>query len=68
MRRKALVYCEVCGGAKPSGAAAFLVFHCLAFCSPDFLGDYTAAADEHRARKEAAARNEASAVKRSRAA
>lgn len=54
MRRKALVYCEVCGGAEPSGAADFLVFHCLAFCSPDCLDDYTAADEERRARNESA--------------
>ena len=55
MRRKALVICGVCGGTKPSGAADFFVFHCLAFCSPDCVDDYKSADDERRARKEAAA-------------
>ena len=55
MRRKALVYCEVCGGTKASGTADFLVFHCLAFCSPDCLKDYKAADEERRARSEAVA-------------
>ena len=55
MRRKALVYCEMCGGIEPSGAADFLLFHCLAFCSPDCLDDYKAADEERRATKEAAA-------------
>jgi hypothetical protein len=66
MRKKALVICEVCGGATPSGAAEFVVFHCLAFCSPDCLEDYRTADEERRARKVAAA--SASRTKRSRAA
>jgi hypothetical protein len=65
MRKTAMVICEICGGAKPSGTADFVVFHCLAFCSPDCLDDYRAADEERRARKEAAA---ASPTKRSRAA
>ena len=40
MRTKALIYCEVCGGIKTSGAADFVVFHCLAFCSPDCRDEY----------------------------
>ena len=52
MRRKTLTICEVCGGTRPSGAADFVVFHCLTFCSPDCLGDYRAADDERRARKD----------------
>ena len=54
MRRKALVYCEVCGGTRASGTADFLMFHCLAFCSPDCLDDYKAADEERRASKDAA--------------
>lgn len=54
MRRKSLVVCEICGGAKPSGAADFLVFHCVTFCSPDCLDDYRAADAERRAEKDAA--------------
>jgi len=65
MRKKLMVICELCGGAKPSGTADFVVFHCLAFCSPDCLDDYRTADDERRARKEAAA---ASLTRRPRAA
>ena len=53
MRKKAVVICELCGGTRPSGASDFLVFHCLAFCSPDCLGDYRIADEERRAKKEA---------------
>jgi hypothetical protein len=59
MRKKAVVICEMCGGTTPSGAADFLVFHCLAFCSPDCLGDYRTADDERRARKETASAEQA---------
>ena len=55
MRTKALIYCEVCGGIKTSGAADFVVFHCLAFCSPDCRDDYKTADEERRAGKEVAA-------------
>ena len=55
MRKKALVMCEMCGGTTPSGTAEFVVFHCLAFCSPDCLGDYRTADEERRASREAAA-------------
>ena len=69
MRGKALVYCEVCGGTEPSGTADFLLFHCLAFCSPDCLDDYKTADEERRARKEATASStQTSSAKRSRAA
>jgi len=68
MRRKTLVYCEVCGGAKPAGAPEFVVFHCLAFCSTDCLDDYRAVDDQRRSRKEAAGGSRPSAVKRPRAA
>jgi hypothetical protein len=68
MRRKALIYCEICGGAQPSGTAEFLVFHCLAFCSPDCLDDYRSAHEERRARNEAAPLARSSAARRSRAA
>jgi hypothetical protein len=54
MRRKSLVVCEICGGAKPTGAPDFVVFHCLTFCSPDCLDDYRAADEERRVKKEAA--------------
>jgi hypothetical protein len=49
MRRKITV-CEICGGTAPSGAADFVVFHCLTFCSPDCLDDYRAADEERRAK------------------
>ena len=52
MRTKTLTICEVCGGSR-SGAADFLVFHCLTFCSADCLEEYRAADDERRAKKEA---------------
>lgn len=69
MRKKAVVMCELCGGTGPSGAANFLVFHCLAFCSPDCLDDYRAADEERRAIKEAMLSTASkSAARRSRAA
>lgn len=55
MRKRALVICGVCGGTTPSGTADFLVFHCLAFCSPDCHDDYRTADEERRAKKQAAA-------------
>ena len=67
MRKKAVVICEMCGGTTPSGTADFLVFHCLAFCSPDCLCDYRTADDERRAGKEATSAEQPS-NKRSRAA
>ena len=51
MRRK-ITICEICGGSKPSGAADFLVFHCVTFCSPDCLDDYRTADEERRIKKE----------------
>ena len=54
MRRKALVYCEACGGTTPSGTADYLIFHCLTFCSPDCRDDYKTADEERRAGKEVA--------------
>jgi hypothetical protein len=68
MRRQALVYCEVCGGTTASGAADFVVFHCLAFCSPDCRDDYRVADEECRAARETANAAHARAPKRSRAA
>jgi len=67
MRRKIVTICEVCGGSEPSGAADFVVFHCLTFCSPDCLEDYHAADDERRAKKEAG-RTAPAKTRRSRAA
>jgi len=68
MRRKILTICEVCGGMKPSGAADFLVFHCLTFCSPDCLDDYRAIDEERRAKKEAAPATQQATAGRPRAA
>jgi formaldehyde-activating enzyme involved in methanogenesis len=68
MGRKGSIYCEVCGGTMPSGAADLLVFHCLAFCSPDCLDDYKAHDEQRRAAKDATSRTHATAPKRSRAA
>jgi hypothetical protein len=53
MRRKIVTVCDVCGGAKPSGTADFVIFHCLTFCSPGCLDDYRVADEERRTRKEA---------------
>jgi hypothetical protein len=52
---KKLVYCEQCGGAERDDAPEFLVFHCLAFCSPDCRGDYQAADEARREAKRAVA-------------
>ena len=68
MRKKAMVICEVCGGATASGTADFLVFHCLMFCSPDCRDDYRTADEERRARKEAMLSQAQVSTKRSRAA
>jgi len=68
MRGKIVTICEVCGGTKPSGAADFLVFHCLTFCSPDCRDDYRAADEERRTRNEASRTGSRTRVGRSRAA
>ena len=68
MRRKALVYCEVCGGTTATGASDFMVFHCLAFCSPDCRDDYRTADEERRAARERTVATQVRAAKRSRAA
>jgi len=66
MVKKTLAVCEICGGTTPSGAADFVVFHCLTFCSPDCLDDYRAADDERRTKEDRAAAK--SRAERSRAA
>ena len=48
MRRKAVFYCEHCGGTELSGTSEFIVFECLAFCSPECRDDYRAEADDQR--------------------
>jgi hypothetical protein len=53
MRKKALVYCEHCGGTELSGTTEFIVFECLAFCSPDCRDDFRAADEERREAKRA---------------
>jgi hypothetical protein len=56
MRRKLMIYCEACGSDRPGGDD-FVVFHCLAFCSPDCRAEYQAADEqrrEQRARDKAA--------------
>lgn len=50
-----LTYCEHCGGTKLSGTDAFVVFHCLSFCSPDCRDDYRAIEEERRDVKRAMA-------------
>jgi hypothetical protein len=68
MRKKAIVICEMCGGTDPSGAADFVVFHCLTFCSPDCLADYRAADEERRAEKDTSRTTQEPRAGRSRAA
>jgi hypothetical protein len=51
-----ITVCEICGGTAPSGTADFLVFHCLAFCSPECRDDYRVADEERRAKTEASRR------------
>jgi hypothetical protein len=54
MRRQS-VYCEQCGGAEPTGADAFLVFHHLTFCCVECRDDYRAQDEARREAKRAAA-------------
>jgi hypothetical protein len=68
MRKKVVVFCEVCGGAAPSGAADFLVFHCLAFCSPDCRDEYRSADEERRVAKDAPRSTTRKPTRQSRAA
>ncbi len=67
MRKKSIMICEVCSGTKPSGAADFVVFHCLTFCSPDCRDDYRSADEDRRAKRDASRTSEKPAG-RSRAA
>ncbi len=55
MAKKLVVYCEQCGGTELSGTPEFLVFHHLAFCSPDCRDDYRATDEARREAKRAAA-------------
>jgi len=68
MRRKVLVYCEACGGTTPWGAADYLIFHCLTFCSADCLDDYKAGDEGRGADRQTAATDRTSTAKRPRAA
>src|SRR4051812_3002504 len=68
MRKKAVVFCEVCGGVAPSGAVDFVVFHCLAFCSPDCRDEYRSADEERRVAKDAPRSTARKPTKQSRAA
>jgi hypothetical protein len=68
MGKTSIVICEVCGGTTPSGAADFVLFHCLTFCSPDCLGDYRTADHERRAKKDADRTTQQPRAGRSRAA
>lgn len=61
--RNRLVICEICGGERPSGSQDFLVFHCLAICSPDCLEEYRTGDEARRA-----GQAEAAAAKHDRAA
>jgi len=67
MRKTSIVICEICGGTTPSSTADFVVFHCLAFCSPDCFDDYRSADEDRRAKKDATRTSEQPA-RRSRAA
>jgi hypothetical protein len=67
MRKKSIVVCEICGGAAPSGAADFIVFHCLTFCSPGCRDDYRSADEDRRAKRDTSRTSEKPAG-RSRAA
>jgi hypothetical protein len=42
MRRKLIVYCELCGSDTLTCTADFIVYHRLSFCSPDCRDDYRA--------------------------
>jgi len=68
MRKKIVVICEMCGGTTPSCADDFLIFHCLAFCSPDCRDDYRAADEERRVRKHAMGTTASKPARHSRAA
>jgi hypothetical protein len=48
MRRKLIVYCELCGGETLSCTADFIVYHRLSFCSPDCREDYRTADEARR--------------------
>jgi hypothetical protein len=48
MSRKLVTYCEQCGGTELSGTDAFMMFHCLSFCSPNCRDDYRAADEARR--------------------
>ena len=50
MRRKLIVYCEACGSDRPNGDD-FVIFHCLAFCSPECRADYRTADEQRREEK-----------------
>jgi hypothetical protein len=51
-RKKMTVVCTMCDGDKPSGTHDFIVFHCLAFCSPDCHEEYRTADEGRRERRE----------------
>jgi hypothetical protein len=68
MRRTMLTVCEICGNKEPAGAADFLVFHCLTFCSPDCRDDYRTADDDRRTKNEARRSTRNTKARRSRAA
>ena len=48
MRRKLIVYCELCGSDTLSCTADFVVHHRLSFCSPDCREDYQATDEARR--------------------
>jgi hypothetical protein len=49
-----MLVCQMCDANKPSGTSAFILFHCLTFCSPECHEEYRAADEERRAQREAA--------------
>lgn len=58
MRRKFVVYCEVCGSERPN-VGEFRVFHHLTFCSVECVEEYRGADEVRRAAKETARSAEA---------
>ena len=54
--KKLVIYCEACGSDALGGAADFIAFHHLSFCSPDCRDAYRDADELRRAEKERLAR------------
>jgi len=61
MRRKLIVYCEMCGSDTLTCTADFILYHRLSFCSPDCRDEHQAA-DETRRGRDAKSRSAARAA------